>query len=274
MIGTTLVCGCVPVFPPKPAPLFTMPLTVEGEPVGSVIVDTGGAYELMLRDGFGLTITGSIEVLAFGGKELVDITEGFDYSVGGVDTTAETALVGLSVCDCNGLGFDFFRKTGVVLALDFAALQASFLPAAPDDGVVIAFEQAPPALPGFDSAFVDVEVTLGDVSRHLLGLLDTGTNGTLMRRGLFDGARPLTPDRLDVIIGRLDLGAVAVNVALFDTEGLPEIILGTDVMRAWGDRWYFSFESTGGTVTVIPAGGAHDAPDTADALLSAALAVP
>ena len=42
---------------------------------------------------------------------------------------------------------------------------------------------------------------------------------------------------------------------------LPDLIIGTDVMRAWGDRWYFSFAPEGGTVTVVP----HDDSSAPDA---------
>ena len=63
-----------------------------------------------------LKVVDSTEVLAFGGTESVDVTESFDYTAGGWQTHAEAAIVGVSVCECNGLGFHFFRKTGAVLA--------------------------------------------------------------------------------------------------------------------------------------------------------------
>jgi hypothetical protein len=195
--------------------------------------------------------------LAFGGNESVRVTEGFRYNVGEWETVADAAIVGLSVCDCNGLGFFFFRKTGAVLGLDFSDLTTEFLAAAPGGGVSIPFEPPPSFLPGFDAAFVNVEVASGGDSRMVLGLLDTGTNATAMRRGLVGTPSLLTPNRLDVAVTQDKLGTVAAQVGLFDTEGLPDIILGTDVMRVWADRWYFAFTPEGGTVTVFPRGGAQ-----------------
>lgn len=244
--------GCGDIFAPAPAPLFTTPIEIETEPIGQAIIDTGGGYELMLRDEFGLKIVDTVEVLAFGGIELVGLTEGFVYSAGGLKTEAQAALVGLSVCDCNGLGFHFFRKTGAVLGLDFQALSASFMPVVPVGGVTLPFQPAPPELSRFDSAFIQVQIETADSSITVTGLLDTGTNTTALRRGLVEATNPLTPDRADIFVLHPDLGKVAVNVRLFDTRGLPDIILGTDIMRAWSDRWYFFFARQGGTVTAFP----------------------
>ncbi|MCH7925900.1 MAG: hypothetical protein IIC51_10245, partial [Planctomycetes bacterium] len=43
-----------------------------------------------------------------------------------------------------------------------------------------------------------------------------------------------------------------VSAALFSNDDLPDLILGIDVMRAWGDRWYFRYTPNGGIVTVFP----------------------
>ena len=247
-----LAAGCGDIFATRPAPLFSVPLAIEGEPIGSAVIDTGGGYELLLRDSFGLEVVDMVEVLAFGGKELVGVTEGFQYTAGGWDSTADAALVGLSVCDCNGLGFHFFRKTGTVLGLDFANPRAMFLPVVPAGGVTIPFQPPPSFLPSFDSAFVQVEIASQGDTRTVLGLLDTGTNASVMRRGLVGTPSSLTPDRLNVTLTVESLGTVAVQVGLFDTAGLPDIILGTDVMRAWSDRWYFFFAKERGTVTAVP----------------------
>ena len=252
-------CGEIPVA--RPAPLFNVPLSIEGEPVGSAIIDTGGGYELLLRDSFGLQVVDTVEVLAFGGQEVVGITEGFQYTAGGWDSTADAALVGLSVCDCNGLGFHFFRKTGAVLGLDFANPRAMFLPVAPAGGVTIPFQPPPWFLTDFDSAFVQVEIAAGGESRRVLGLLDTGTNASVMRRGLVETSPSLIADRLDVTITAELLGTVAVQVGLFETAGLPDVILGTDVMRTWSDRWYFFFAKQRGTVTAFPRVEGDAAPD-------------
>ncbi len=277
-LGTLLwlTSGCGDVFSPSPAPLFSVPLTIEGEPIGPAVIDTGGSYEVMLRDSFGLLIVDRMEVLAFAGKEFVDVTEGFHYTAGGLEADAEAALVGVSVCDCNGLGFMFFRNTGVVLGLDYANQRATFLPAVPENGVTIRFEPPPSFLPGFDSAFVEVEVASDDSARTVLALIDTGTNASVIRRGLIDArgaagcvqpvpfrgtggsgacitdGNPLSRNRLRVTVTREDLGTVDASLGLFDTPGLPDMIIGTDIMRAWSDRWYFSFTPQGGTVTAFP----------------------
>ncbi len=252
LVSLVLVGGCGDIFAARSAPLFTVPLTIVGEPVDPAVIDTGGDYELMLRDSFGLKVVDNADVLAFGGREQVNITEGFRYTAGGLENTADGALVGLSVCNCNGLGFHFFRETGVVLGVNFASLHAAFLAVVPAGGVTIPFQVPPPFLTDFDGAFVEVDVASGGESRAVLALLDTGTNASMMQRGLVGTASSLTPDRLNITIGKERFGTVAVQVGLFDTEGLPDLIIGTDVMRAWSDRWYFFFAKKGGTVTVFP----------------------
>ena len=248
-----LVAGCGDIFPPGQAPLFAVPLTIDGQPVGDAIIDTGGAYEVLLRETFGLRVIDTVDVLVFGGYEQVDLTEGFSYAVGGFQTEANGAIVGISSCDCNGLGIGFFRQTGAVLGLRFSDPGAVFLATVPEEGTRLAFAPPPPGLTTFQGAFIEVEVTADGDRRALLGLLDTGTSDTLLRRGLVGDPGPawLNWDRVTVKNG--ELGTITLNAALFDTPGLPDMILGTDLMRAWGDRWYFSFTPTGGTVTVVPA---------------------
>jgi hypothetical protein len=246
---------------PSGAPLFEVPLAIEGRDIGGAVIDTGGGYEVMLRENFGLEVIDTVDVLAFGGRQSVDLTEGFVYTAGGVYKVAETALVGKSICDCNGLGFHFFRETGVVLGLDFTEVDVTFLRAAPGGGVSIAFEPAPPDLSGFDTAFIPVDVAVGlsptsagDRVSRVVALLDTGANATLIRRGLVDPTPALPINRQDVTIRHELLGTVAVTAALFDTEGLPDVIIGTDVMGTWGKVWYFTYERAGGRVDVLRPG--------------------
>ena len=268
-IAAGLVGGCGNLFGGF-TPLLTAPLVVNGEPVDPAIVDTGGGYELMLRERFGLDIVDTVEVLAFGGRELVGLTEGFPYEVGGVAATAEVALVGISACDCNGVGFFFFRKTGVTVEMDFSRQRVTFVTGPPTGGVALPFEPPPPWMQNFDSAFVTVEVTTDGASREVLGLLDTGTNSTVMRRDLLGDGSRLFPNRLSVTIRHEALGAVEARVTLFDTPGLPDLIIGVDVMRAWADRWYFRFYPRGGIVTVFP----QEPPLEAGALAALRLVLP
>lgn len=252
LLGLSWPSGCGDVLAPRPAPLFTVPLAINGESIGEAIIDTGGGYELMLREPFGLAIVGRVEVLAFGGLESVSITEGFQYTVGGWSEEAEAALVGLSVCDCNGVGFGFFRKSGAVLALDFGSLTATFSPYRPLSGAALPFKPPPSALPDFDGAFIEVDIVSGSARTTVLGLLDTGTNSSVMRRTIAFPDASAAPRRTNIFVSHAALGTVAANVGLFDTPGLPDIIIGTDIMRAWSDRWYFYFAEEGGTVTTFP----------------------
>jgi hypothetical protein len=255
-----LIAGCGDIFGIPPAPLFSAPLAIEGEPVGSAIIDTGGDYELMLRESFGLKIVDTAEVLAFGGVEVVGITEAFTYSIGSVDEKTPGALVGVSVCNCNGLGYHFFRKTGTVVGLDFANQQAVLAPVVPAGGVTIPFALPPASLDEFDSAFVDVVIASGHNARRVVALFDSGSNTSVLRRGVLAAESRITPDRLNVTITEPRLGTVAAQLGLFDTPGLPDLIVGTDIMRVWSDRWYFFFSSSGGTLTVFPRAEDETAP--------------
>ena len=87
--GMVTLSGCgasidafLPALRTTPAPLFEVPLVVEGIDVGPAIVDTGGGYEVMLKDPFGLDVVDLIDVLAFGGREEVGLTGPFSYEVG------------------------------------------------------------------------------------------------------------------------------------------------------------------------------------------------
>jgi len=248
----SLASGCGDLFAPQTAPLFSVPLTIDGTEVDPAIIDTGGGYELMLRDAYDLRVVDLAEVVAFGGREVVGVTEGFPYSAAGWEAVADSALVGVSTCDCNGLGFYFFRRTGAVLSIDFEDSSAHFLTWEPEDGTRLSFKEPPDSLPTFDSAFIEVEVESDGEPVRVLGLLDTGANVTVMRRGLVGETMLLQPDRVSVLITHDRLGTVAAQLGFFTTDGLPDLIIGTDVMRAWSDRWYFSFSRHGGTVTVYP----------------------
>ena len=248
----SLLAGCGNILTSSSAPLFAVPLTVEGESVGDAIIDTGGAFEVMLREDFGLRIVDSIEVLVFGGPETVGLTEGFNYTAGGVAGSASGAIVGVSSCDCNGVGIDFLRKRGVILALAFAEPSVAFLPAVPEPGVTFDYVRPPPHLSKFYSSFIEVNVTGNDTSASVLGLLDTGAANTAIRRDVLDDPPGGLTNRLWITVENDYLGPVTVSATLFDTPGLPDVILGTDAMRAWGNRWYFAFTHRGGSVTVVP----------------------
>jgi len=251
--------GCGPVLPGSPPTLFEVSLEIAGRDVGGAIIDTGGGFEVLLKEPFGLAVVDSAQVLAFGGLQMVKLTGPFSYSAGGLETTAPAAIVDASICDCNGLGFEFLRKTGLTLGLDFVTPTVAFLPLLPQDGVRIAFQPSPAGLGDFDAAFVDVTVASGGQTRVLRALLDTGAAATVMRRGLIGTPPVFSSGRQNITVSHSQLGTVSLGVSLYDTAELPDMILGTDAMRAWGDRWYFLFANTGGVIVVHPkAGGTGD----------------
>ncbi|MBU0717255.1 MAG: hypothetical protein KJ749_03325, partial [Planctomycetes bacterium] len=166
--------------------------------------------------------------------------------------SASGAIVGVSSCDCNGVGVDFLRNRSVVLALAFAEPSVTFLTDAPETGVTLDYSLPPPHLSKFYSSFIEINVTGNNVSARVLALLDTGAANTAIRRDVLDGPSGGLTDRLWITVENDYLGSVTVNATLFDTPGLPDVILGTDAMRAWGDQWYFAFTYRGGSVTVVP----------------------
>ena len=247
-----LAAGCGDLLPPPPSPLFAVPLEIEGRPVGNAIIDTGGGFEILLRNQFGLRIVDTVDVLVFGGRESVALTESFSYSAGGFRGFANGAIVGISTCDCNGVGIVFFRKTGVVSAIAFAEASAAFTTSTPPGGVALPFADPPANLEDFNSSFIDVEMNLGSTLQTVRALLDTGAAETLLKRNLVPGGSAPIFGRVRLDIAHDRLGTVSVSAALFDNDDLPDLILGIDVMRAWGDRWYFHYTPDGGIVTVFP----------------------
>jgi len=231
---------------------------VEGRQAGMAVVDTGGGYEVMLRERFGLAVVDTVDVIAFGGVRRVDVTEEFTYHAGGVHGFSGGAIIGEAICGCNGLGFEFFRRTGMVLALDFENPTVTFLDDVPDEGVTVKFNPPPEPFRSFDTAFIEVRVSSPDRSMTLPALLDTGATATVIRRGLFPTnpvALAIGTGELSITIAHPQLGTATVEAAVFDNNDLPEMIIGTDVMRALGKRWYFSFPPYSGSVTIVK----HDA---------------
>ncbi len=273
-----VVAGCGDVVAPRTSGLFYVPMEVQGESIGRGFVDTGGEFEVLLSRSYGLELVGEVEILAFGGREQVAMTGPFVYSAGGVRARTSGAIVGLSTCECNGVGFRFFRDTGTVLGLNFARREATMLDAVPRGGLEVPFAPPPVTLPGFDSSFLEVRVAgpAGDVP--LTALLDTGASATVLRRGLVGSGTTLSPNQIEVTISHEVLGVVVASVRLFDTDGLPDLIIGNDVMGALADEWYFDLrhgfqylsifpdpppmdgEPTGDETDAILAGGASAAP--------------
>jgi len=245
--------GCGPVPATAPPGLFTVPLKVEGQNVGPAILDTGGGFEVMLREPYGLEVVDEIEILAFAGTRNVELTEPFDYVAGGIGAQAGGAIIGAAICDCNGLGFEFFRKTGLTLALDFSGLQAGFVSQPPSIEPVIDFAEPPEGLVDFQAPFVTVTIESGGDAVQVIGLLDTGAQQTVMKRGLVGAPSMLGADRQRVLVTQEQLGTISASVALFDGDELPDIILGLDFMRVWGQQWYFTFAPDSGTVSVVTA---------------------
>lgn len=253
-------CGQDSLLLPAPAVLFTTPITVNGQPAGDAIVDTGGGYDLMLRERHGLEVVDTLDILIFDGISSAGVTEPFTYAAGGFEAPATVALVGVDLCDCNGIGYFFMRRTGAVLNLDFERASASFDTVLPRDGVSIPFATPPAQMEAFDTSFIQVELAdAGGDSVVVTALVDTGAGATVMRRGLLGttSGMPGAPrgDRADILIIRHELGTVSANVGLFDTPGLPDLLIGVDVMRAWSNNWSFQYDGEGGTIHVVPRTG-------------------
>lgn len=262
---SAVLSGCG--FDPDPDPefLFSVSFSINGQRAEDAFIDTGGGYEVLLASDLGLQVAGEVDVLAFGGKETVSLSAPFFYTVNGFETSSTGALIGLSTCDCNGIGFHFFRRTGLILELDYPRSRADFVVAAPFiHDLAIPFAAPPASLPGFESSFVEVTVSDGDKVRTVLGLFDTGANVTVIRAGLLGQPGLFTPDRQTLDLTHDQLGSITVTVGLFSTVGLPDLIIGVDAMRKWADRWYFDFTPGAGHVTVILDDPASVEPDASD----------
>lgn len=246
-----LLPGCNQEAPSGWPDYLRVPLEISGQAVEPALVDTGGGYELLLREPYGLSLVGTGQIIAFTGAQVVGVTKPFAYTVGGVDAVADFALVGSSICDCNGLGFEFFRRTGTILEVDFpaqrVALHASFTP----EGVTIPFTEQPVGLTNFDGALVELEVTAAGETLSIIGVLDTGAPNSVLREDAFPHALSGLTGRLTADLRHNQLGTVRVSLPLFDNHQLPELIVGLDVMQIWADVWYFRFDQVGGSVTVI-----------------------
>ena len=254
LIGLTLsilLPGCGQEAPTGWPDYLKVNLDVAGQDVEPALIDTGGGYELLLREPYGLKLVGIGQIVAFTGTETVGVTEPFAYEAGGVSAVADFALVGSSICDCNGLGFEFFRRTGTILEVDFAAERVALHQSLSPEGITIPFAPQPAGLADFDGAFLKLEVTAGGQTRSVVGVLDTGAPNSVLREDAFPDARPGLTGRLTTDLMHTQLGTVRVNLPLFDNPELPELIVGLDVMRIWADVWYFRFDDEGGAFTVI-----------------------
>lgn len=248
-------CDNATFFAAAPDNLFTTPVTANGTVLESAIIDTGGGFDLMLSDhvGSGLDIIDSVDILAFNGVLTANIAEPFPYSVGDFEAVADQAFVDLGLCNCNALGFFFFRKTGAVLEINFLDGHASFLDAAPGGRAAIPFADPPVTLPEFDTSFMTVQVAGNDGTLVTVNaLVDTGSNITSLRRGVLIASPTLDGTHAEILITRAELGTVHARVTLFDSPGIPDLVIGTDVMAAWSDEWYFEYDTRGGTIYADP----------------------
>jgi len=235
--------GCGSALAPAPAQrLFYLPLVVNGVDLGSAFIDTGGEFEVLLEDPLDLEYRAEVDILAFAGREKVSVTEPFIYSVGDLTLYSEGAIVGIAACKCNGIGLGFLHKVDRVLALNFHTREATLLPDAPTSALQIPVSTPDGRLGLFQGVFIDVQVGSGDSARLVHGLLDTGATHTVMRRGIAGGGTLLQPDLEQVTLENIYLGKARFTVGLFDTEGLPDLIIGTDLMGAWAKQWYMSFD--------------------------------
>ncbi len=235
--------------------LFAVPLSINGQPVGDAIVDTGGGFELLLREDFGLPMAGTVEVVVFGGPEHVNVAGPVDFIAGGIASTAKSALVAVSVCDCNGVGINFFRKESVTLTLDFSTPTVVFSDGSIAVGKSIPFEIPPQHLSSLATAFIQVDVKIGSRVKRVLALVDTGSTATLLQRSVLDDDEVSFGDTVRVKLSHADLGELETTVGLFVNPSLPDMIIGTDIMGDWGNRWHFTFTPADGIAP--PSGVIH-----------------
>ncbi|MCC7291109.1 MAG: hypothetical protein IT449_03490 [Phycisphaerales bacterium] len=245
-----LLGGCGNVLPPAPAHLFYLPLEIEGRPTDPAFIDTGGEFEVLLKDAHGLAIRDEIDILAFTGTERVPLTEPFSYRVGDIELQTQGAIVGLSACVCNGVGLAFLKKSNRVLHFDFPAKTASLVDSVPVEAAVVPLSRPTGRLATFQGIFAEVEVTGPDGVSVLHGLLDSGATRTVLRSGLVGAGDAVNADQMEITIGSDYLGTARLTAALFDTEGLPDLIIGTDLMGAWADHWYMNFDDASGVMWV------------------------
>jgi len=231
---------------------FLAPLIIEKKEVASAIIDTGGGYEILLRNTYDLPVVDEVDVITFRGLERVRVVGPFNYATGPVGVVSNGAIVGISTCDCNGLGFEFFRKTGLVLSLDFDARQAAFLHAAPLGGVILPFADPPEALKGFEAAFLRIVVDINGQQMPTVALIDTGAQRTIMQRDFAENIVTHQADVIELTLIQSELGGVRLQAGLFENKALPDIIIGLDVMRVWGSQWYFDFKSESESFTILP----------------------
>jgi len=256
-----LLTSCGQGLPADTPAYFSVPLEIAGATVEEALIDTGGAFELVLREPYGLKLVGTAEVLTFGGVATVGVSQAVAYSAGGLDAQADFALVGPAVCDCNALGYKFFQTSGTVLGVDFGAHRATLTAAIPARGLQLRRMDPSATLPDFAGAWVEVEVAVGGQSAVIPAVLDTGAAHSVLQRGTLPTVPAWPRDWVRATVAHKQLGTVSASLYLFDTAGLPQLIIGLDLMRVWADEWYFEFTPAGGTVTVVIA--AEDTADTA-----------
>lgn len=248
------LAGCgVPLAAP-PDRLFYLSLEVNGNKVAPAFIDTGGEFEVLLSDHHDLEVIGELNVLAFGGQERVLLTEGFPYRVGDIELQSDGAIVGLSVCKCNGLGLSFIQKADRIIHLNFDTGEAELVDELPAGALSLDFADPPARLATFRGAFMDMEVTANGTTRLVKAVLDTGATRTVMSRSLFGGGSALSPNMLPIRISHVRLGEIGLNAGIFENDALPDMILGTDVMEVWGPEWYLDFRTRSRGLHVFPTG--------------------
>ncbi len=260
--GTLVTAGCDAVLERPQPRLFYFPLSIGDRDIGPAFLDTGGEFEVLLSEPFGLPIQGELEVLAFGGREHVSITGPFDYTVAGLTMRGTGAIVGLSACVCNGVGLGFLQKAKKVVHLDFTTGDAVLTDEVPADTFGLSSARPEGLLRDFSGSFIEVEVSDGDRTAVLHALLDTGSTRTVMRAGIVPPQPSRGADLVVVTIGHPVLGVARVYASTYDTEGLPDMIIGTDLMGAWADTWCFDYRDDARTVWVADLAETDDpAPD-------------
>jgi hypothetical protein len=237
-----LLAGCNQTVSPR-GQQFTLPLAIEGRTDGHALVDTGAEGELILAQAYGLDVIGSVPVILFSGATQAPVTEPFAYTLAGVTMSSPGAIIRESNCACDAVGTAFFRRSGLCVRLDYRRGTAVLVDEIPRGGIEVPLTPSVGGAGAFDSARVTIRI---NETSFADAILDTGANVTAMRRSLVPTN---AADGRYLLLSHHLLGSISVpqeRVLMYDTPGLPDLIIGTDVMPAWGNVWYFTFGVSGG----------------------------
>jgi hypothetical protein len=221
---------------------FYLPLEVDGRPAGAALVDTGSEPPIILGSDFGLRSVDVAERCLVTGCDQVVVSEPFLFSIAGIPMGTKGAIIDPEAGSL--IGTSFFRLTQTVLKVDFVSGEAKVVRALPPGDSSIFFFPPDNHLRRPDAVWLEVEAKTDSESKRIWAIVDTGAPRTVVQDlALGDVLRE---------ISHPDLGTVRLDVEPLGhgRDEFPAIIIGTDVMAAWGDVWYLGFGDGGGLISI------------------------